>query len=156
MHVGYKLVRLSDGAVVQLWGGEWGAIVDFPNPLILPNGLQICAGLPNVEYEGYRVDELHASPAPRHVKVEAQRRIVALVGATSFDGCLVKQLNAQMRETELLLKKIGGEEWTEAEADEAAALQAMADAIKVIRQKSNDIEAMDPIPDNLMDDTHWQ
>lgn len=156
MHVGYKLVRVSDQAVIQTWGGEWGTTVDFPNPIILPNGLQICAGLPNVEYDGYVVEELHAGPAARHVKVEAQRRIIAAVGATSFEGCITKQLNANMRATELTLKRAAGEEWTEDEEAEAAALQALAATIKSIRLKSNDIEAMDQIPNNFMNDENWQ
>lgn len=41
MVVGYKLMDAS-GAVVEQWGGIWGQCPDIPNPLLLPNGVQIC------------------------------------------------------------------------------------------------------------------
>lgn len=87
------------------------------------------------------------------VRAEAQRRIIALVGASSLDGSMVKQLNAIMRATELTNKRSEGGAWTDAEAIEAAALQRMADAVKAIRAASNVMEP-DPPPD-FRDDSRW-
>ena len=84
------------------------------------------------------------------IKNEAQRRIIALVGAPTLDRCFAKQLNALMRASELNAK----ETWTPAEEAEAAQLQAMADAIKAIRAKSNDLELT--LPSDFYNDSHWQ
>lgn len=69
------------------------------------------------------------------IKAEAERRILAVAP-------LHKQLNAQARATELLLLRVDGAAWTTTEAAEAAALQAMRDAILAIRVASNDAEAL--------------
>lgn len=87
------------------------------------------------------------------VKDEAQRRIIAMTGASDFNGCLVKQLNALMRATELANK--GAANWSAEEAAEAAFLQRMTDTIKSIRAASNAIEAMRPIPDDFAADKYW-
>lgn len=96
------------------------------------------------------------APSAQDVKAEAQRRIIALTGATSFEACIIKQMNALMRATELTNKKASGEALTDSERGEALALQSVADAIKGVRQKSNEIELLEPIPANYRDDTHWQ
>jgi hypothetical protein len=77
------------------------------------------------------------------VRAEAQRRIFASLGVTTFEACTVKQLNAAMRATELVNIKTH-RALTDAEAAEAAALQAMADRIKAIRKSSNDMEGDPP------------
>jgi hypothetical protein len=59
-------------------------------------------------------------------------------------SCFTKQLNAQMRATELILVKSSGGSWTPEEAAEAAALQGMASAIKAIRAASNVLEPNPP------------
>lgn len=87
------------------------------------------------------------------IRAEAQRRIVALTGAADLQSCLIKQLNAQMRATELVNKRALGAVLSEAEEIEAAALQALADGIKAIRAASNELEA-DP-PQDYADDAHW-
>lgn len=79
------------------------------------------------------------------IKAEAQRRIIAATGATSFEGCLTKQLNAVMRATEITNKRASGQALTDAETAEAAALQALADRIKAIRAASDQIEAALPV-----------
>lgn len=87
------------------------------------------------------------------VRYEAQRRIMALVGAQDINACIVKQLNALMRATELSNKQASGATWTEGESAEAAFLQSMADAIKAIRAASNVMEPDPPI--DYVDDIHW-
>lgn len=99
----------------------------------------------------------HARAAAKAaIKEEAQRRIIGLVGASDLQNCLIKQLNAQMRATELVNKRALGAELTEAETAEAGALQALAAAIKSIRAASDALEALDPIPEDYRDDAHWQ
>lgn len=101
-----------------------------------------------------------AEPDPvtvAQIKAEAQRRIIARTGASNFDECVVKQLNAQMRATELVNKKASGATYTDADRSEEASLQALADAIKLIRTKSNEIERMDPRPsaDAIRHNSYW-
>jgi hypothetical protein len=86
------------------------------------------------------------------VRLEAQRRIMALVGATDLNGCIIKQLNANMRANELNDIR-HDREWTTAEAAEAAALRGMADMIKAIRAASNVLEPSPPA--DFTADTHW-
>lgn len=53
--VGYKLIEDSTGDVVNQWGGQYGRAPAFPNPLILPNGDQICGADINKSYGGFTV-----------------------------------------------------------------------------------------------------
>jgi hypothetical protein len=87
------------------------------------------------------------------VRAEAQRRIIALTGGGDLQSCIIKQLNAQMRATELVNKRALGDVLSSEELAEAAALQALADGIKRIRARSNELEA-DP-PSDYADDSHW-
>lgn len=75
------------------------------------------------------------------IKASAQRRICALVGTTDTTACVVKQLNANMRATELVRKETTSSLTTE-EAAEAVALETLAATIKAIRARSNEVEAM--------------
>lgn len=97
-----------------------------------------------------------ATPASAaDVNTVAQARIIALTGATDFDSCIVKQLNALMRATELTNKRALGQPLTDDETAQATALQAMADAIKGVRDASNVLNAMTPIPLDYSDNGHW-
>lgn len=89
------------------------------------------------------------------VKAEAQRRIIALWGASSFEDVVVKQLNANMRANELQEIRIEGGALTPEQAAEAVALKQSADDTKVIRAASNVIEAMNPIPSDYTNDSYW-
>ena len=90
-----------------------------------------------------------------HVKAEAQRRIVALVGTSDLQACIIRQLNMLMRATELANKRAMGVVLTIDETAQAASLQATADAIKAVRAKSNAIEALAPIPADFASDARW-
>lgn len=96
-------------------------------------------------------------PAPNaaDVKSEAQRRIIELTGASTLETCLVKQLNALMRATELTNKVATGATLSPSEAAEATQLKALADAIRGVRAASDAIEAMQPIPADFNDDARW-
>lgn len=80
------------------------------------------------------------------VKIEAHRRIVAIVPEW-------KQRNL-LAQAALLTDK-GRENWTAEEtADWDAALVIWAQ-VAAIRARSDEIEAMDPIPHDMIDDRHW-
>lgn len=87
------------------------------------------------------------------VREEAQRRIVALTGARDVQSCLIKQLNALMRATELTSKRALGGAMSDVEAAESVALKGLADKIKAIRASSNLLESK--LPDDYTDDKHW-
>lgn len=88
------------------------------------------------------------------VRAECQRRIMIVTGTPNdFQRCMVKQLNALMRATELVNKKTLGEELTESEQAEEQILIKLANAIKALRAKSNILEA-DP-PSDYTDDKYW-
>jgi len=89
------------------------------------------------------------------IKAGCQRRIIALTGAVDIINCIIKQSNANMRANELNDKRINGGTLTEAEAVEATALRNLAVAIKALRARSNDIEALDPIPLDYAADARW-
>lgn len=83
---------------------------------------------------GFWIDEATARAVfIGRVKAEAGRRILAAYPQH-------RQMNAQARATELLLVR-HEREWTPEEVAEAAELQAMRDAIKAIRARSDEIEA---------------
>jgi hypothetical protein len=92
-------------------------------------------------------------PTAVDVRAEAQRRVVQLMRAQDFNSCIVKQLNATMRATELTNKLATGGKLTPAEAAEAAQLQALVDAIKVIRACSNVMEPNPPL--DFASDGKW-
>lgn len=89
------------------------------------------------------------------IKAEAQRRILALTGSSDIITGLIKQSNAHMRSSIINDKRLRGEALTEAEEAEAATLRAVAAAVAAIRARSNEIEAIDPIPDDYDDDKRW-
>jgi hypothetical protein len=93
-------------------------------------------------------------PGTNHVKAEAQRRIILRTGAADLTGCIIKQLNANMRANELNDIR-HARAWTTEEAAEAEALRTLAADIKIIRAKSNVIEAINPIPMDYAADSRW-
>ena len=111
---------------------------------------------PNSEtiIEPTQVRIVRSSPPPTadHVRSEAQRRIITLVGAMDLTACLIKQLNANMRANELNDIRHGRALTPEEEA-EATALRALADKIKAIRAASNVLEPSPP--EDYALDSHW-
>lgn len=73
--IGYRLVRVADDAVVDQWGGNWGALASPPNPLILPNGDQVCGAEVGGEYDRHRLEAWLASPSAPQVVAERERRM---------------------------------------------------------------------------------
>jgi hypothetical protein len=91
-------------------------------------------------------------PTIDDVRLEAQRRIIALVGATDLMSCLVKQLNANMRANELNDIQ-QAREFTQQESAEATYLRSLATQIKSIRAASNVLEPNPPSDFN--DNKYW-
>lgn len=128
----------ADGlTVVERWATEPAHAHQVPGPV-------------SISYDGSKVivdrkwtdkplaDVVAARVA--EIKVTAQQRIVALVGARDLTDCLIKQMNANMRANELNDTQINGTLTPEEQA-EADALRALATSIKAIRAHSNQLEA---------------
>lgn len=171
--IGWSLVDEA-GSEVQYWGDAPGAVAGKPDMIRLPNGddvhcpapgaLQAWKLLPRyhalgadsaISVETDRVVRLTV-PTAAMVKAEAQRRIMALIGTSDIISCLIKQSNANMRANELNNILASGGAFSPAEQVESAGLKALADAVKTIRSKSNDLEAMSPIPTDFTSDSYWQ
>lgn len=56
--VGYRLVATGEQTEVHAWRG------DMPNPLLLPNGDQVCAPSINVDYSGWTLVPWEEEPKP--------------------------------------------------------------------------------------------
>ena len=81
-----------------------------------------------------------------NVKKEAQRRIIAIIPEW-------KQRNLTARAAELAIK--GVTNWTAEETAEHEAGQAVWDQVNTVREKSNLLETMTPIPTDYVDDKYW-
>lgn len=161
-----RYVRLQDGNPVEFRdlaepppahkASMWTPVVeqDVPTPAIGETTVCNAALVDGQWVITYQVAALPHQQLVSMIKAEAQRRIVALTGAASLDACLIKQLNALMRATELTNKRAQGETLTAEEEIEASTLEGLAAAIKGIRAKSNALEANPPV--DLTSDHHWQ
>jgi hypothetical protein len=88
--VGYKLVDEA-GNVINSWGGVWGQCPDVPNPLMLPNGDQVCAAEANVSYSGYTLIDWMMSPEEAPILPVTRRQFYqqcAVEGWTTQDSAL--------------------------------------------------------------------
>lgn len=94
-------------------------------------------------------------PLTSNIKQEAGRRIADIVGTDGVYDAMAKQLNALMQAVSITDKRSRGVALTPEEDAVAQSLRDMAAAIDVIRAKSNEIEAMDPRPDDFKDDKYW-
>ncbi|MBF0358851.1 MAG: hypothetical protein HQL70_09605 [Magnetococcales bacterium] len=81
------------------------------------------------------------------IKAEAGRRIVERYP-------LHQQANAQARASELLEIRLD-RDWTTEETQEIAGLKAIRAWIKAIRDKSNELEQLDPLPEDCTADSYW-
>lgn len=75
------------------------------------------------------------------IKAEAQNRIVERLGASALDDCLVRELNMLIRVSELQEIRLNGGTLTTTQQGEVDALKASTADIKVIRDRSNAVEA---------------
>lgn len=150
--------RAADGVLVERFATDKAGLEGKFHPALiaslvdLPDDHQVSWVWNGSAY----VDPQNIPPPPptiEDVRAEAQRRIIALTGASDIIGCLTKQHNAQMRATELTLILALGGQWTAEQAAEAAALQGMADAVKAIRAASNILEPNPPA--DFASDIHW-
>lgn len=53
--VGYRLIDSDDASVIAQWGGVWGQCPVMPNPIVLPNGDQVCAPELETDYAGHKL-----------------------------------------------------------------------------------------------------
>ena len=98
-------------------------------------------------------DYVPPAPTTDDVRREAQRRIMALLGAR--DGRHLEVLISNgSREAIRLLRK-GSDNWTSNETVRAATLEQVDKAIESIRAKSNMLEAMEEIPMKFANAKYW-
>lgn len=74
--IGYNLVEVQSGNVIQGWGGIPGQCPGIPNPIHLPEGTLIYGPNVDVEYNGYKLipiysgsDPVPASLTPRQIRL---------------------------------------------------------------------------------------
>lgn len=139
--------RLSDGKVMswQLGGkaiAPAGLEVHEDEPVRDPLCMRVAEG--QLEDMGPSVPLV--PPTVGRVKAEAHRRIVAICPEYKQ-----RNLTAQA----VLLAHKGSDAWTSAEAQAWADGEAIWTRIEAIRAASNQIEAMDPIPDDFTADSYW-
>lgn len=164
-----KIARIENGTVVETRDMaiedvpehkrvHWRTIVDQPPEFDSRVERRVKADWQITATEAvrqYTIEPHSRDMMVRAVKAEAQRRIVMVTGATDLTGCLVKQMNAQMRAAELINIKAEGGSLTVEQQAESDTLKSLANAIKYIRARSNDIEALDPIPADFAADVRW-
>jgi len=92
---------------------------------------------------------------PDDVRAEAQRRMMALVGARDAEHLALVITNGLREATRLLQKEAAGQALTPEEDARKHQLQQVDAAIEAIRAASNRLEAMEPIPEDYADDKYW-
>lgn len=103
---GYRLVRIEDGALMQEWGGVYGESPGIPNPLLLPNGDQVCGAELNHDYGGYRLEIWEVKPGISQVKQEEIRRVLTALGVETLEELVLKQIEGVDAQTVQKVKKI--------------------------------------------------
>ena len=135
--------QIKDGVVVNV------CLVDPDN---IPAFLESAPDVPEDVGPGWTYDGKDFAPPVRvigvaQVKSEAERRILLI-------SPLYRQLNDIRRAAEISSK--AKSKRTNSEAEEFTEIQRINAQIDHIRTRSNEIEAMDPIPVDFTDDQHWQ
>lgn len=88
------------------------------------------------------------------VRAEAERRIIALLDARD-KGHMEILISNGTREAVKLLRIAQAQPWTQEQADRAAYLEQVEVAIDAIRDASNVLESMVPIPNDFASDENW-
>jgi len=134
-------------------------MMDDPGPPPHTETLEKC--LPSSELTpmktivSYQIVRRTLDEQKQAVKNEAQRRILAITGKPDILSSHSKQLNALMRASEITNKLALTGSITPEEVAESEILRGLATSIKAIREKSDVIEAMSPIPLDFSQDSYW-
>lgn len=163
-------VLIVNGLVAQVWRGqrkEWAPDIVEGVIVAVSSDLNIAPGM-SYDAEG----DVFSAPDGLGVDVEdvrneASRRMQVLVGARDEEHLAIKISNASRKGIELQNIRLGGalgldgqpvagRDWNTEEAALAAYLISSNAALDLIREKSNDIEKMSPIPDDYAtNDAYW-
>lgn len=73
--IGYQLVRVADGAVIQQWGGSFDGLCGKPGVLYLPSGEHVHCPETGGEYFGFRLEEWRAERDLAEYKAKLKARI---------------------------------------------------------------------------------
>lgn len=93
-------------------------------------------------------------PSIADIKDEAQRRIIALTGATDLQSSTPKQLNALMRATAITYKMAALIELTDTDRANAERFLMLESMIVAIRNRSNELELS--LPNDYRSDEQWK
>jgi hypothetical protein len=147
-------ILIIDGVVKQIWRGgrkKWDNKLPKEGEIVSADG-----AVPGMLWDGSKLSTAPpeaVSPTANDVRAEASRRIQVLVGARDADHLAIKISNAARAGVRLL--SIGEANWDAAQKAESDYLKQADAAIELIRARSNDLEAMDPIPDDYKDNKYW-
>lgn len=150
-------ILVVDGVVKQVWRGgrkKWEPEL-IEGDLVSADTGTVTEGMVFDSESGtFTLPAPVAVPATADdVRAEASRRMQSLVGARDAEHLAIKLSNATRSGVRLL--SIGVANWDAAQKAESDYLKQADAAIELIRVRSNDLEAMDPIPDDYTDDAYW-
>jgi len=94
-------------------------------------------------------------PTVEDVRAEAQRRMMALVGARDAAHLEIIITNGLREASRLLQKEVDGVSLSADEQARKVALTQIDAAFEAIRAASNVLEAMSPVPADYADDRYW-
>jgi len=136
------------------------------NQIIGANGTLIPVDEANADYRRIKYgDEVtgdrpqtieNYAPSPDDVRSEAGRRMMALVGARDAKHLEIIISNGLRETVRLQQVLIGGGTLDAVQASRKASLEGADSAMEAIREASNVLETMDPVPDDYADDKYWR
>lgn len=156
--------RIENGVVVERRHFEtqppahksfWKPVVDNGPPAVHVGQFYTTSDTINADNVtvAYTVQKRPTDELVPMIKAECQRRIMALVGASSMESCVTKQLNALKRASALTDKRVLGQALTAEEEAEATALRHLGSAIDALRDRSNALELS--LPTDFDNNAHW-
>lgn len=82
--VGYQLVEVSSGAVIQSWGGIFGQCPGVPDLISCPNGDDVYNPELDTDYNGYKLVEWYMTPTPEYYREQNKTQASQLLSATDW------------------------------------------------------------------------
>lgn len=76
-HIGYQLIDIATGNVIETWGGVSGMCPAYPAYIILPNGDHVHCPEIDADYSGYRLVKIEREIPPTPIAVIARTALSA-------------------------------------------------------------------------------
>lgn len=150
--------KTASGAVAVWFGDSWEVRPDHRGEVWYRGNTPVLVDIVGDPSDIGLTSEPPALPPPpppsaTDVRIEASRRMQALVGARSPAHLDIIISNGTREAVRLL--RIGTANWSTEEAARAAALEAVDAGIEAIRSASNALEVMNPVPAGYAADVYW-